>query len=697
MNGGRNVCIVLHAHMPYVRHPRDYEKAGHRYYFEEVWLFEAITDCYLPLLNVFERLRADDTPFALTMSFSATLLEMLDDEYLRDKYLWHLSKLIAFSETELSRTAVLPGEEGRLQHETAKLYANRLVRNRDLLRESYDGSVVNGFKKFVRSGNIEVLSTGATHAVLPLLPHPAAVDLQMAMGRQATQHHFGCNPTGFWLPENAYGPGMEENLKKNGFEYFLSAHHTVENAHPKPPSGVYAPIRCPNGVLVLPRHPFFHAQLWGIGCGYPGDFNYREYYRDAGWDLPFDAVSSVLPTGSNDRCNIGFKYHRITGVKVPLGEKALYNPEAARNMAITHAGDMLHKLETVFNKTETPHPTIVVSNDAELYGHWWFEGPDWLEHLFRQARGREHLHFVTCGAAISSSAPPEVATPAHGTWGAGGFFGIWTSARNMWVWSRIQHCFELWLQVARMSLDDGERACFEQATKEMLLLQSSDWLFMIANNYNTSYPRKRIEEHFNGCVSLLSAIINRRPGESPPDLSDRKETQPFMGRFFDAARIVPDGRNGNSGPGRLILLPRSPRELACVFREQGLKQGDRLVVELFKLGPGDRREQKPLFSVEMTFTESLDLLVLSANHDAGQNHQRVEYHNDRIRPPLTCIFLQGLEPNSGYAISLTVNATEKWVSNPARTCVGQNNFTIGDGGTVFFWERPGFDIPRTRF
>ncbi|MCL2338007.1 MAG: DUF1957 domain-containing protein, partial [Firmicutes bacterium] len=271
-----NLCIVLHGHLPFVRHPED------EHFLEERWFYEAVTECYVPLIMAFEELVDEGVPFRLTFSLSPTLITMLTDRLLQERYLRHLDQLLELAEKEIRRT------EHSDFHPVAVMYRDRFRRIRHVFAEKYGCNLISAFKRLQELDRLEVITCAATHGFLPLLlTQPGAVRAQVGVAVDLYARHFGGPPAGFWLPECAYAHGIEDILHEFGLKYFFTDTHGVLFASHRPKFGVFAPVFCPNGVAVFGRDLESSRQVWSANEGYPGDFDYREYYRDIGHDLDY--------------------------------------------------------------------------------------------------------------------------------------------------------------------------------------------------------------------------------------------------------------------------------------------------------------------------------------------------------------------------------------------------------------------------
>src|SRR5438093_606734 len=315
-----SLALVLHAHLPFVRHPE------HEDFLEERWFYEAVTETYVPLLEMLEGLDRDRVPCRLTISLSPTLLGMLADRLLRARYLRHLDRLVELAEKEERRTR----GDGQF-HRIAELYLARFYRVRAIFLDEWQQDLVAAFRTYQEHGLIDVITCAATHGFLPLLAvNPAAVRAQVEVAAAEYRRFFGRSAEGFWLPECAYEPGLDAELARAGFRYFFVDTHGIAHASPRPVYGVYAPIACESGVAAFGRDPDSSKQVWSAEEGYPGDFWYRDFYRDIGFDLDYEYVRPYLPP-TGQRIHTGLKYHRITG---KTDQKEPYDPERARARAL---------------------------------------------------------------------------------------------------------------------------------------------------------------------------------------------------------------------------------------------------------------------------------------------------------------------------------------------------------------------------
>ena len=482
-----SLAIVLHAHLPFVRHP-EYPD-----FLEEDWLYEAISETYLPLLLVFDKLAEDKVPFRVTLTLTPTLVTMLRDELLMGRYAHKLDQLCELGALEVHRTRNDP-VFSRLAH----FYRDHFESLRSAFRERYKRDLVSAFRRLQDAGHVEIITCNATHGFLPLMQQtPEAVRAQISVAASHYRLTFGRDAPGIWLAECGYYPGVEKFLAAERIRYFFVDTHGLTDATPRPLHGPFAPIYTETGVAAYARDPESSQQVWSSEHGYPGDPVYREFYRDIGWDLDLDYVRPFIqPTG--DRKNTGFKYYRITG---KTQDKQPYDPEAARERTATHAGNFLFNREKQFEwlagKMGGRKPVVVAPYDAELYGHWWFEGPWFLDALFRKVAEQKTFQLVTASDDLAEHPENQVATPPLCSWGAGGYANMWLDPSNDWIYRHLHHCSRQMVALAKDYPDAPTllRRALNQAARELLLAQSSDWAFIMKTGTMVDYAVRRTQEH----------------------------------------------------------------------------------------------------------------------------------------------------------------------------------------------------------
>ncbi len=498
------ISMVLHAHLPYVRHPE------YKYFLEENWLFEAINETYIPLLNIFDTLLHDGVNFKLTMSLTPTLLAMLSDPLLQERYVKHIDSLIELAEKEVIRTQLTSD-----YNKVAKMYLDKFNLNRNVFVVKYNNNLINGFKKFQDSGNLEIITCCATHGFLPLMSvNSKAVEAQIKIAVDSYERHLGRKPRGIWLAECGYFPGHDEILKKYGIKFFFTDTHGVLHSTPRPKYGVFAPVFCKSKVAVFGRDAESSRSVWSMNEGYPGDYNYREFYRDVGFDLDLDYIRPYIhPDGI--RINTGIKYYKITG---KTNQKEVYDPQKASYMAKEHAANF-H-----FNRVKQAEhlarymdrkPIVVSPYDAELFGHWWYEGPQFIEHFLKMACDTKSIiKPLTPFEYLEKYPENQVVTPSFSSWGHKGYCEVWLSPQNDWIYKHLIEIAERMVELAtfyqNQSSDLLVNRALAQAARELLLAQSSDWAFIMYNNTTVEYAVKRTKDHINRFNSLYEQIKRKR-------------------------------------------------------------------------------------------------------------------------------------------------------------------------------------------
>jgi len=485
--------LVLHAHLPYVRHPE------HEHFLEENWLYEAITETYLPLIQIMDGWLRDGMDTRLTLTLSPTLCSMLLDPLLQDRYVRHLQGLLELVEKELVRT-----HWDQAFQPLALMYRQRF----SSLRETYFAygrNVVGAFRKFQELGKLEIITSAATHALLPLLAnHPPSIRAQILVARDHYRRCFGCDPRGIWLPECAYVDGVETVLQEANIRWFTIDTHGLLYARPRPRYGVFAPLFTPNGIAAFGRDLESARQVWSKDEGYPGDPRYRYFYRDIGFDLDYDYVKPHMPAAVQ-RTFTSIKYHAITGAEE---EKAVYDRRTALQTAAEHAqhflDERLKQARGLVGVMDRP-PLVLSPYDAELFGHWWYEGPEFLDYFIRKTYYDQQLiRLTTPGEYLCAHPTHQVARPSASSWGEEGYLKVWLNETNEWIQPHLSVAQERMTELAqRYPKASGltERA-LKQAARELLLAQSSDWPFILRTGTSPDYARRRVKDHLLRFIAL---------------------------------------------------------------------------------------------------------------------------------------------------------------------------------------------------
>ena len=496
-------ALVLHMHLPFVKHPEFAVP------LEEQWLFEAITNCYAPLLHMFWKLEREKIDFRLTVSLSPPLVSMLSDQHLQDRYRIFLRELLSLAERELE------GNRGKAFQHTIEKNLERIHTARGVF-EAYGGNILNGFRDFQNMEKVEVIICAGTHPSLPLYMHyPENIRAHIQMSCRQYERVFGRWPRGMWLPENAFTPGLDKYIAEAGIKWTLVNANGIARGNTRSYFGTARPVITHNGLAVFGIDEETRAQVWSRESGYPGDGRYKEWYRDVGYDAAWDYLPEYFKTAGVRRMT-GLKYYRITSKETPAHEKAAYHPEMARTALdeqstqfVEHRGAQSEYLAKNFNLT----PITVSAYDAELFGHWWEEGPEWIELVFKKmCCDQAKVRPVTPSEFLCEFPQHQLMMPGASSWGKNSTFETWIDARefqpNSWMY---RHMFRAVEDLARLATDrkgaEGlEKRALNQCAREVMLAQASDWPFLISMGQSIRYSEVSLVKHIGRVRELIRQI-----------------------------------------------------------------------------------------------------------------------------------------------------------------------------------------------
>ncbi len=481
------VNLILHAHSPYVRH-LEYPK-----FLEENWFFEDLCESYIPLLKMLENLDGRDVPFRLSICFSPTLCTMLLDEPLQERFVEYMQGRIELGEKEVARTRRQQPE----CHDMAKFYLKSYKENLALY-ESMGRNILDGFIKLQEKGVIEIIATAATHCYFPLYKnYEAAVRAQIEIGVKSHIRFFHSAPKGFWLPECGYYPGLEDELASYGIRWCQIPAHSVITAKNKILSAGYQPVRLYDSeVIGFPRDWSITNLVWSDSTGYPCDPDYREFYRDIGYDLDMDYIRPYVHE-PDVRVFTGYKYMSITGRD---DNKLPYDLSKAADKVKLHADNFLYHLRrkamSISAETQTS-PVLNLCFDAELFGHRWFEGIAFLKQVLQNGVKEKDIEFTTPGEILSRTQEYERAELNECSWGRGGYSDSWLDGENSWVYRHVHKAIERMEELAeRFPNQRSLKARFlDQAAREVLLAMASDWPYILHDKTSVIYAEKRLRNH----------------------------------------------------------------------------------------------------------------------------------------------------------------------------------------------------------
>jgi 1,4-alpha-glucan branching enzyme len=403
------------------------------------------------------------------------------------------------------------------------MYYHQLKNVKQIYEEECGSNLIEAFSHLQKRGNLEIITCAATHGFLPLFSHPACVRAQLKMAVKNYEKHFGCRPNGVWLPECGYEKGLDKELVNVGLKYFFLDSHGILYGNPRPKYGVFAPVKCKSGAVAFGRDIESSRAVWSSQTGYPGDPAYREFYRDIGHDESIDYVGKYLGE-DRERKNLGIKYFRITGHHVELGDKEPYNPEMALMRAAEHANNFIfnRKRQVQFlNDNLDRSPLIVSPYDAELFGHWWYEGPVFIENVLRGlADPRAGIEPITPSMYMERFPEIQTIQPSPSSWGDKGYYEMWLNGTNDWIYKLLHKAEKRMVKIAYENKDaDCEiKKCLNQASRELMLAQASDWAFIMTTGTMVEYAEKRTKDHvtrFNELCDMVDAknIDNKKFNE----------------------------------------------------------------------------------------------------------------------------------------------------------------------------------------
>ena len=494
-------AIVLHSHLPYAR------GAG-RWPHGEEWIHEAVLGTYLPILAALHDLRAADVPFRVTIGLTPILLDQLADRDVIHRTVQYIDDQIRRADTDRKH---LQAEGHGHRAELAALYSALYRSLGTAFDARFDRDLPAAFADLARTGHVEILTSAATHGYLPLLDE-ASVHLQLATGRRVSRQLLGIEPTGIWLPECAYRPGLETILEEHGFTHFftdanllagmpaargrprrssrerarsggaLAAIAELERPPVPPPADradVFRPyLVAASDVVAVARHPEVSGQVWSASIGYPGDPQYREFHRKDG--------------------RSGLRYWRVTDVTAGLDRKAEYVPHAASERVHAHAEHFVSVVrgELDAHRERTGRDGLLtVTFDSELFGHWWFEGVDWLAEVLRgMAAGGPRT--TTIAERLAASPPEERIELREGSWGKRNDHSTWVNEGTGWIWQELGRMEQRFADARRTTSGDAfHQRALRQAARELLLASASDWPFLVTTGQAADYAVERFRSH----------------------------------------------------------------------------------------------------------------------------------------------------------------------------------------------------------
>jgi 1,4-alpha-glucan branching enzyme len=493
VNKRNTISIVFNGHLPFVRHPELSNPS------QELCFFESISETFIPLLEVFDRLDKEHIHFRMAISLSPVLCHMLTDELLIQRYLEYTNRQVIFGEQELQRTAADPKLNALVRH-----FYNRVVEKKAFFSGRYENNIIKGFEYYQKKGRLEILTTAATHAFLPFYAAcPEAIRSQFEVAISAHRNFFGKSPQGFWLPELGWKAELDSWFRAYNIGYTIVDTHALAFARPFAEKGSYYPVRTPMGIVIFGRDFYSTRNMAEINK----DPVFRDNNRDQGFELPTAKVELFLgPQGS--RTGTGYKYWAADN-----SGTVLYDPGKANESAKSHACSFLNEVVLRLNSAAelADSPTIsLCAFDADSFGRFWHEGPEFIEALFREGVKNSEIQFMTPSEYYckQDSASFQQVLPEFSSWGTNGYAETWLDASNDWMYRHALRALDRMVEIVERFPDNSglkERA-LNQAAREILLAISSDWTKMLYKQENADYARSRIEGSLRNFTTIYEAL-----------------------------------------------------------------------------------------------------------------------------------------------------------------------------------------------
>jgi 1,4-alpha-glucan branching enzyme len=522
--------LMLHTHLPY------YRQAG-MWPFGEENLYECWAEVYVPLVQLLRKLHQEGVPVRVTLGITPVLLEQLNDEYLKAGFVTYLTNQHQRALADVQRFSA----ENQPELATLAQYqVDRFAGVTTAFAKGLQSDMIGALRQLQDDGVVELVASAATHALLPLLRSEASLNAQIKGGIQVFEQYFGTRPLGFWLPECGYRPAqhrhgqlwpsLETYLAREGIRYTFTEYHAIEGASSSenifrnpgmmPGSTGTEPNTLPqasrdtlfevgtqeayaladSSVAVLARNNEASFQVWSASYGYPGDGDYQEFHKT-------DDVS-------------GLRYWRLTAKSCDLGNKALYNPATAQAKALEHAAHFVSLVEqAVASAPNSDQPVLVhTSFDTELFGHWWHEGLTWLEAVLRGMAQATTVDMHAASEYLDQCPPRHSVRLPESTWGEGGHFWVWQNGQTDFIWQGIEAAdrrLSQWMSAAtHQALTPFQQAAIAQAARELMLMQASDWPFLITTHQAKDYATGRFKDHLANFNQLLDCLESNTTDET---------------------------------------------------------------------------------------------------------------------------------------------------------------------------------------
>lgn len=533
-----NFVVILHTHLPYVLHHGDWPHGTD-------WICEAVAECYLPLLNEFHALKRDGITPNVTIDISPVLCEQLEHPEFAELFGRYCDTRVKLALADEERF-ISANEDPHLVY-LARMWQQWYAQRKHEFTEIYKCSIVGALRDLQNSGDIEIMTCGATHAYLALVGSDASVRFQILAAVANYQKHFGCKPRGIWLPECAYRPayswrtylpaehlqipreraGIEQILAEEGLQYFVSDEHAIRASKPlgffsgngaefvattertaehpfdATPMSIYhvaSGTQVEKGTaIVFTRDQNIAMQVWSGDKGYPGDPSYLDFHKKH--------HASAL------------RYWRVTDSKADMQYKLLYVPEWTRGRIRDHAFHFTQSVERTALQVakDTSRPaTICTPFDTELFGHWWFEGPAFIGAVLRGLAASPFVQAVCASEHIHRTQPREVVSLPESSWGKGGHHEVWMNDGVKYMWESLYRMEAMVDDIIPKLEGTSKRSSFRrvvlQMLREFMLAQASDWEFLVSTRSAEDYAKMRFHQHREDFFALAAIAMELASG-----------------------------------------------------------------------------------------------------------------------------------------------------------------------------------------
>lgn len=496
----KKLVLIIDAHQAFLR---NIEKDSN-FTAQNNVLFSAITETYIPLLNMFAKLEAENIPFKFGLVLSPALCFILDDAQIQKQYIDYLDNLIALGKSELKRC------KGTDCQEQAADCLAKIEKTKADFTEVYAQNILAAFKKYADKGFLELIPTAATYAYLPHYEDfPEAINAQVETGLYSHREFFGETGEGFWLPYQGWAPSFEWTLRSYGANYTVVDARSFLFSRDCPETGIYAPLRTRTSLVLFGLDPDCPKEL----CGEEG-FSENEVYRSQKFDIGFELKQEQMSAffNKNDaRIETGFKYWCNDSDE---DEHIPYNKEEASRQTIEDAisfyESKVEKLEAASEYIKDGEPILVCAIPAEDLGQKWHEGIEWLENVIRCTASRRGFDFALCRELIKNQFSLPKINPYPCSTNGLGYGEDLMDNSNSWMIRYVRKATERMIDLTeRFPAEDSlKERLLNMAAKQVLLAQTGEWPMMLHESLLSDYVSEQFKEEILSFTKVFDALAS---------------------------------------------------------------------------------------------------------------------------------------------------------------------------------------------